>query len=82
MIGKTAGWIKTANWVMHVQESYPSLEDLEDYDSVYNIAKRCGFNSAKDLWDADPIIKGSVNPKDFGLATQEEYDAAHGTNLN
>ncbi len=75
-IGKVAGWIKVANWVMHVQESYPSLEELESYDEIYGIAKRCGFNSAKELWLADPLIKGSVNPEDFGLATQEEYDAA------
>lgn len=75
-IGKVAGWIKTANWVMHVQESYANLEDLEAYDGVYNIAKRLGFNSAQELWDADPLIKGGVDPRDFGLATQEEYDAS------
>ena len=74
-IGKVAGWIKTAKWVMRVQESYPSLEELEAYDQIYGIARRCGFGSAKELWDADPLIKGSVNPEEFGLATQEEYDA-------
>lgn len=66
------GLTKTA-WVMHVQESYPSLEELEAYDETYGIAQRVGFSSAKELWDADPILKGGVNPGELSLATEEEY---------
>ena len=73
-IGKTAGWLKTANWMMHVQESYKNLEELKSYDGIYNIAKRLGFNSAEELWDANPMITGGVNPSDFRIATQEDIE--------
>lgn len=73
LIGKTAGWIKTAKWIMRVQETYSSLEELEAYDETYGIAKRCGFRSAKELWDTNPLLKGGVNPGELGLATQDEY---------
>ena len=73
-IGKVAGWIKTAKWVRYVQENYSNFEELEAYDEIYGIAKRCGYNSARELWDANPLIKGSVNPEEFGIATEEDYE--------
>lgn len=73
IIGSLGIPIRKTAWVMHVQESYPSLEELEAYDDMYGIAKRVGFSSAKELWDADPILKGGVNPGELSLATEEEY---------
>lgn len=54
-------------WKNRVKEVYADLEELEGYDFLYGIAKRCGFKSAKDLWEKNPMIGGSVDPKDFGI---------------
>ncbi len=54
-------------WRNRVQEVYSSLEELEAYDRVYNIAQRCGIKSAKALWDANPLLRGSTNPDDLGI---------------
>ncbi len=51
-----------------VQELYTSLEDLENYDEIYGIVKRCGYENATQLWNDNPMIGGSSNPKDFGIA--------------
>lgn len=58
----------TKTWKKRVRQVYDSLEDLQAWDEVYNVVKRCGYSSAKKLWEANPIIGGSTNPKDFGLA--------------
>ena len=55
-------------WKMRVRKSYGTLESLRAYDSVYGIAKRCGFRSAIALWRANPMIGGSSNPAAFGIA--------------
>lgn len=55
-------------WKAKVQKVYSSLEDLQAYDRGYNIAARCGYRSAKALWDANPRLQGSTNPADFGVA--------------
>lgn len=54
-------------WVKRVQEAYSSLENLKDYNSIYLIATRCGYDSVEKLWNDNPIIQGSTNPRDFGL---------------
>lgn len=55
-------------WRMRVREVYASLAELEHYDGIYGIAKRCKFRTCKALWHANPMIQGSTDPKDFGLA--------------
>lgn len=55
-------------WADRVRNVYSSLSELIAYDEIYSIAKRCGFKSAPELWRANPLIGGSVNPQDFGLA--------------
>jgi hypothetical protein len=59
-------------WQDPVQEVYSSLEELRAYNRIYNVVKRCGFRSAKSLWEADPIIGGSTDPKDFGIVKPNE----------
>lgn len=63
--------MKRQTWQRTVRENYETLEELRAYDSIYKVAKRCGFPSAKALWDANPVIGGSSNPSDFGLAEKE-----------
>jgi hypothetical protein len=59
-------------WTATVRATYASLEDLEHYDHIFGTVARCGFATAKELWEANPVIGGSVYPKDFGVATEEE----------
>ena len=59
-------------WVARVQDVYSSLAELEQYDRIYGVVARCKYKSAKDLWEDDPLISGSVNPRDFGLATLKD----------
>ena len=60
--------MKNQTWWAPVRDSYSSLEDLKRYDATFGIAQRCGFGSVEELWDANPVIGGSTNPADFGLA--------------
>ncbi len=53
-------------WKARVQSVYDSLEELESADRCHNVAKRCGYRSAKTMWRANPWIGGSVDPRDFG----------------
>lgn len=55
-------------WKAKVKSIYSSLEDLKQYDQIYGIAARCGYDNCADLWNDNPKIQGSVNPGDFGLA--------------
>ena len=60
------------NWIARVRDVYTSPEELEGYDTIHNIARRCGFKSARSLWRANPLIGGSVNPEDFGRVSVDE----------
>jgi hypothetical protein len=55
-------------WNDRVRNVYSSLDELTSYDGVKNIAKRCGYGLAEELWEDNPIIGGSINPNDFGFA--------------
>jgi hypothetical protein len=59
---------KNQTWKDTVQNVYSSIDELESYDSIYGIAKRCGYDSYWKLWEDNPMIGGSTNPADFGLA--------------
>jgi len=58
------------SWTATVQKVYHSMEELEHYDSIYNIAQRCGYDKGdiESLWFDNPKIGGGTNPADFGLA--------------
>lgn len=55
-------------WKDRVQNVYTSLEDLRNYDSIYGIVARCGYLDAAALWNDNPMLQGSTNPGDFGIA--------------
>lgn len=68
----------TQSWTDRVQDVYFDLEELEANDELYDIVRRCGFESALELWAENPFIGGSVNPEDFGLARIEVGMFFHG----
>ena len=55
-------------WQQTVQEVYATPAELRAYDRIYGTVRRCGYRSVKRLWEENPRIGGSVNPRAFGLA--------------
>jgi hypothetical protein len=54
-------------WKKTVHEVYESLEDLIEWDEIYSVVSRCGYESAEKLWKDNRMLQGSSDPKDFGL---------------
>jgi hypothetical protein len=52
-------------WRERLRKVYANFEEFCGWDHVYNIAQRLGYKSATTAWRANPMIEGSVNPKDF-----------------
>jgi len=48
-----------------LKKNYSSLKEFESYDEVYGLVKRLGFESAKEVWSANPTIEGSTDPGDY-----------------
>lgn len=66
--------VKTLNrkapgfWQRRLHENYGHFEHWEHWSAVYGLAGRLGYASARDAWDDNPLIQGSVNPDDFSVA--------------
>lgn len=58
--------MKFQTWAGRVQNIYSSLKELNDFDRIFDIAHRCGYESTAAMWTENPIIGGSTNPEDFG----------------
>jgi hypothetical protein len=52
-------------WKDKLQKVYSSFEEWKDFSEMYGLAKRLGFKDEKEAWDKNPMIQGSVNPKDY-----------------
>ena len=60
-------------WKARLQEIYASPEEWEAYAETYGLLDRLNrsggkFETCQVAWDANPVITGSINPSDFGLA--------------
>lgn len=74
--------VRSNPWKDRVRTVYSSLEELKAYDRTYNIVERLGYGSARELWDANPIIGGSVHPEDLRVMRPGERLPRHGTHLH
>lgn len=54
-------------WQSRLQNAYDSFEEFASYSDIYGLAERLGFETAQEAWEANPIIRGSVNPGDYGV---------------
>jgi len=52
----------------HLQSPYADFEEFEYYDGIYNLSSRLGFNTAREAWDANPLVEHSVEPSDFRIS--------------
>ena len=48
-----------------LQKIYADFAEFEGYDEIYNLAERLGFPDAQEAWEANPVVRGSVNPNDL-----------------
>ena len=59
-------------WQCRLQKSYEDFEDFKHWSDTYDIANRLGFKSAKEAWDANPIIQASTNPSDLCVVAEKK----------
>jgi hypothetical protein len=60
---------KQAMWKSKLQEVYSNFEEFQSYSEMYGLAERLGFQSAEEAWQANPTVQGSVDPADYGVAS-------------
>jgi hypothetical protein len=54
-----------------VQSIYQSFSDLDAYNQSHNVARQCGFESARQLWDSNPVVEGHINSAYVGLSLND-----------
>lgn len=52
-------------WRGKLQGEYNDFEEFKQYDEIYGLSERLGFDSSEEAWEANPLIQGGVNPKDY-----------------
>lgn len=63
---------KTALWKDRLQNVYLSLEEFKEYDRIYGLVERLGFESTEEAWEANPMIQGSVDPADYKVVKEKK----------
>lgn len=48
-----------------LREDYSSYQEWQYYANMYGLHSRLGFNSPRQTWRKNPLIQGSVVPRDF-----------------
>jgi len=48
-----------------IQERYDSFAEFVQYNAMFAIAKRLGFDTANECWLMNPLIQGSTEPSDL-----------------
>jgi hypothetical protein len=56
-------------WQKKLQDNYVSLDEFVAYCGVYGIHTRLGYDTPQQAWEANPTIRGSVNPDDLEVVT-------------
>lgn len=54
-------------WRGKLQSSYSNMQEFIEYDEIFNLAGRLGYDDPVKCWDDNPIVEGSVNPSDFRI---------------
>lgn len=52
-------------WRSRLQAQYRSLDEFTIYSELYNLHARLGYYKPRAAWEANPVIEGSINPRDF-----------------
>ena len=75
---KKATQNKQALWKDKLQNVYESLEEFKQYDEMYSLIERLGFDTPEEAWEANPMIEGSVNPEDYKVVGNIALDRTEG----
>jgi len=43
------------------------FEEFQNCSDIYGLAERLGFDSAREAWDANPVVQGSTIPSDYKI---------------
>ena len=62
------------NWQGRLQKQYENFEEFEQFDEFYGLAEKLGYDSAKEAWEANPVVSGSVNPEDYHKVREDKDD--------
>jgi len=57
-------------WQDRLQNVYTDLAEFRRWSDVYGLARRLGYRSAAAAWTANPLVRGSVIPSDYGVVRQ------------
>lgn len=58
-------------WENYLKGVYANKEEFLQYNEIYDIAKRLGYNDPEKCWRANPLIQGSTNPQDFKKSVED-----------
>jgi hypothetical protein len=56
-----------SGWQAKLHSIYANYREFCAYDSMYGIAARLGFSDRESAWATNPVIQGSVCPKDLSI---------------
>lgn len=62
-------------WEGYLKSVYDSKEEFLNYDEMYGIAARLGYEDPEDCWRANPLIQGSTNPSDLKKSAPRKPNA-------
>lgn len=52
-------------WEDYLKGVYSSKKEFLEYDEIYGIAARLGYDNPEECWRANPLVQGSTDPSDF-----------------
>ena len=55
-------------WKKRLQNIYDDFDEWLYYCDIYHLAERLGYDSPEQAWKENPIIQGSINPRDYRIA--------------
>lgn len=54
-----------------LKDIYDDYDDFLLFNKKYNITQRLNFPTPRKLWEENPVIEGSSNPKDLRIVEPE-----------
>ncbi len=56
-----------SGWQCRLRKNYRGFKEFEAYDQSYGLSRRLGYADARAAWNANPEVRGSVDPGDFEI---------------
>ena len=57
------------SWINTLNNNYVNFQNFVEYSNIFNVHERLGYETPLEAWGDNPIIGGSTNPDDFGVAS-------------